>query len=146
YSSAFYALKDTRTPLRFAIIRVALTTALGYFCSKPLPPMLGLDPKWGVAGLTASAGVSGWIEYLLLKQALSRRIGQAGAGIAYVIRLWAAALAGAAAAWAIKLSLPPLHPILMACATLVPFGLVYLLLADPKHIRERIASVAGTRR
>jgi putative peptidoglycan lipid II flippase len=146
YSSAFYALKDTRTPLRFAIIRVALTTALGYFCSKPLPPMLGLDPKWGVAGLTASAGVSGWIEYLLLKQALSRRIGQAGAGIAYVIRLWAAALAGAAAAWAIKLSLPPLHPILMACATLVPFGLVYLLLADPKHIRGRIASIAGSRR
>jgi putative peptidoglycan lipid II flippase len=146
YSSAFYALKDTRTPLRFAIIRVALTTALGYFCAKPLPPMLGLDQKWGVAGLTASAGVSGWVEYLLLKQALSRRIGPAGAGAGYIARLWAAALAGAASAWAIKLSLPPLHPIVTACAALVPFGLVYLLLADPKYIRERIASLAGSRR
>jgi putative peptidoglycan lipid II flippase len=33
YSSAFYALKDTRTPLRFAIVRVVLTTILGYFCA-----------------------------------------------------------------------------------------------------------------
>lgn len=145
YSSAFYALKDTRTPLRFAIIRVTLTTVLGYLCAIPIPPMLGLDPKWGVAGLTASAGVSGWIEYLLLRRALSRRIGRAAIGAGYVTRLWAAALAGAASAWAIKLSLPPLHPILTAGAALVPFGFVYLLLADPKHIWERIAGMAGIR-
>ena len=62
YSSAFYALKDTRTPLRFAIVRVVLTTVLGYFFAKPFPPMIGLDPRWGVAGLTASAGMSGWIN------------------------------------------------------------------------------------
>ncbi len=30
YSSAYYALRDTRTPLRFAIVRVILTTVLGY--------------------------------------------------------------------------------------------------------------------
>src|SRR5581483_8797807 len=30
YSSAFYALLDTRTPLRFALIRVAITAVLGY--------------------------------------------------------------------------------------------------------------------
>src|ERR1700753_3271633 len=30
YSSAFYALRDTRTPLRFAILRVILTGVLGY--------------------------------------------------------------------------------------------------------------------
>ncbi len=30
YSSTYYALRDTRTPLRFAILRVALTTLLGY--------------------------------------------------------------------------------------------------------------------
>ena len=29
YASTYYALKDTRTPLRFAVIRVLLTTALG---------------------------------------------------------------------------------------------------------------------
>src|SRR5208282_1947242 len=30
YSSTFYALRDTRTPLRFAVIRIVLTTVLGY--------------------------------------------------------------------------------------------------------------------
>ena len=55
YSSAFYALKDTRTPLIFAIIRVALTTILGYLAAIQLPHWIGINPKWGVAGLTASA-------------------------------------------------------------------------------------------
>lgn len=145
YSSAFYALKDTRTPLNFAIIRVALTTILGYVCAKPLPPLLGIDPKWGVAGLTASAGVSGWIEYSLLRRALARRIGPAPIGGAYMARLWAAACAGAGVAWAIKLVLPHIHPILAAGATLIPYGLVYLLLADPKHISDRLGSIMRTR-
>ena len=37
YSSAYYALHDTRTPLRFAIVRVVLTTVLGYIFALPLP-------------------------------------------------------------------------------------------------------------
>ncbi len=141
YSSAFYALKDTRTPLRFAIVRVTLTSVLGYICAIPLPPLLGIDPKWGVAGLTASAGVSGWIEYVLLRKSLARRIGQARVGAGYVARLWGAAIAGAAVAWGIKLALPAVHPILAAAATLVPFGGVYLGLADPSHIRERLGMI-----
>ncbi|HEY6299538.1 MAG TPA: murein biosynthesis integral membrane protein MurJ, partial [Candidatus Binatus sp.] len=50
YNSAFYALFDTRTPLRFAIIRVVLTVISGYLCAIPLPPLLGIAQKWGVAG------------------------------------------------------------------------------------------------
>jgi putative peptidoglycan lipid II flippase len=56
YSSAFYALRNTRTPLNFAIIRVALTLALGYFFALPLPRLLGIDHRWGVPGLPLSAG------------------------------------------------------------------------------------------
>jgi putative peptidoglycan lipid II flippase len=51
FSSAFYALKDTRTPLKFAVIRVALTTVLGYLAALPLPPLIGIDPKWGAASV-----------------------------------------------------------------------------------------------
>src|SRR5207237_8847757 len=40
YSSSYYALRDTKTPLRFAIIRVALPTVLGYFFAIPPPRML----------------------------------------------------------------------------------------------------------
>jgi len=43
YASTFYALHDTRTPLRYAVIRVVLTTGLGYLCAIPLPPLIGLD-------------------------------------------------------------------------------------------------------
>ena len=37
YSSTYYAFRDTRTPLRYAVVRVALTTVLGYFFAIPLP-------------------------------------------------------------------------------------------------------------
>ena len=78
YSSTYYAMRDTRTPLRFAIVRVILTTALGYLCAIPLPRMLGIEPRWGVAGLTISAGVASSIEFHLLRRALNRRIGRTG--------------------------------------------------------------------
>jgi putative peptidoglycan lipid II flippase len=144
FSSAFYALKDTRTPLRFAIIRIILTMVLGYFCAIPLPPMLGIDPKWGVAGLTASAGVSGWVEFALLRRALANRIGSDKVGLAYLARLWGAAILAAAIAWGIKLELPPkLHPFVVALAVLGPFGLLYLLLADGSNIGSRARSLIG---
>lgn len=140
YSSAFYALKDTRTPLVFAIIRVALTTVLGICAAFPLPALLGIDPKWGAAGLTASAGVSGWIEFVLLRRSLAHRIGSDPMGVAYLARLWGAAIIAAALTWAIKLALEQrVHePRLFACATLIPFGLVYLALTGPSHLRERM--------
>ncbi len=56
YSSAFYALRNTRTPLKFAVIRVSLTLVLGYLCALPLPPLLGIDRRWGVAGTYALCG------------------------------------------------------------------------------------------
>jgi putative peptidoglycan lipid II flippase len=136
FSSAFYALKDTRTPLKFAIIRVTLTTILGYLCSRQLPPLLGVDLKWGAAGLTASAGISGWIEFLLLRHSLSKRIGTARVGVAWTLRLWGAAIVGAGVAWAIKLHWPIHDPRLAAAATLLPFGAIYLLLADPRQFRR----------
>jgi putative peptidoglycan lipid II flippase len=78
YASTYYALHDTRTPLRYAVIRVILTTGLGYLCAIPLPHLIGIDPKWGAAGLTASAGLAGWIEFALLRRALNQRIGRTG--------------------------------------------------------------------
>jgi putative peptidoglycan lipid II flippase len=140
YSSAFYALKDTRTPLRFAVVRVALTTILGYCAAFPLPTFLGLDPKWGAAGLTASAGISGWIEFLLLRRSLGSRIGSDPVGAVFLARLWASAIAAAAVTWAIKLALEPhlTEPKLLALATLIPYGLIYLTLTGPAQLKDRL--------
>jgi putative peptidoglycan lipid II flippase len=136
YSSAFYALKDTRTPLRFAVIRVALTTVLGFLCAIPLPRILGVDLRWGAVGLTASAGVSGWVEFLLLRHSLSKRIGAAHVGIPLMARLWGSAIFAAAIAWAIRLHWPIQQPQFAAASTLIPFGALYILLAGPSHFRR----------
>ncbi len=125
YSSTYYALRDTRTPLRYAMIRVILTTVLGYLCAVPLPPALGIDPRWGVAGLTISAGVSSWIEFALLRRALNRRLGGTALPVNYLAKLWAAALLAAAAGWLIHYFLGDYTPILLAILVLGAYGIIY---------------------
>ena len=136
YASTYYALHDTRTPLRYAIIRVTLTTVLGYLCAIPLPPAIGLDPKWGVAGLTASAGIAGWIEFALLRRTLNKRIGQTGLRLDYVAKLWVAAAVGAGVGWAIKLSIGGHHPVIIAALVLVPYGLAYFAVSAVLKVPE----------
>lgn len=147
YASTYYALHDTRTPLRYAVIRVVLTTGLGYLCAIPLPHLLGIDAKWGAAGLTASAGVAGWIEFALLRRSLNQRIGRTGLPTIYIAKLWAGALAGAVVGWGIKIALPSLHPIIIAGFVLVPFGLIYfgvtalLKIGEAKAVVGRITRI-----
>jgi putative peptidoglycan lipid II flippase len=129
YSSTYYALHDTRTPLQYAIVRVILTTILGYLCALPLPRALGIDPKWGVAGLTASAGIAGWIEFALLRRSLNRRIGRTGLSAPYVFKLWTAALLAADIGWTLKLLLGDLHPIPLATIVLGCYGVAYFAVA-----------------
>jgi putative peptidoglycan lipid II flippase len=125
YSSAYYALRDTRTPLRFAIVRVALTTVFGYISSIPLPHWLGIDPKWGVAGLTASAGMAGWLEFTLLRVSLNRRIGPSGLPALLVAKLWTSAGVAAAAAWGVHFLVGSRHPLTGGAAVLATYGAVY---------------------
>ncbi len=126
YSSVYYALRDTRTPLRYALLRVLLTTLLGYVFAIPLPRWLAIPSIWGAAGLTASAGLAGWVEMLLLRRTLNSRIGHTGLEIGFVIKLWSAAFAGAAVAWLVKFNVPVFHPVITAALVLGPYGLVFL--------------------
>jgi putative peptidoglycan lipid II flippase len=146
YSSAYYALRDTRTPLGFAVVRVVLTTILGYLFALPLPRWLGIAPSWGAAGLTASAGIAGWVEMLLLRSRLNGRIGRTGLSVAYLARLWAAALAGAAAAWAVKLTFSPTRPVLAAIVILAPYGVVFLGMTAAFRLPEVTGAASGLSR
>jgi putative peptidoglycan lipid II flippase len=125
YSSTYYALRDTRTPLRCASVRVSLTTALGYLCAIPLPRWAGVDMRWGMAGLTASAGVAGWLEFVLLRRTLNRRIGHTGLRASLVAKLWMAAALAAGAAWGSKLLLGWHGPVTRAVVILGVYGMVY---------------------
>jgi putative peptidoglycan lipid II flippase len=119
-------LHDTRTPLHFAMVRIALSTGLGYLCAIPLPPVLGIDARWGVAGLTFASSLAGWVEFALLRSTLNRRIGRTGLPFAGVAKLWTAAIAGAVAAWLVKLALGPRDPLVVAALVLLPYGLIYI--------------------
>lgn len=136
YSSTYYAIHDTRTPLRYAIIRVTLTTVLGYLCAIQLPPAVGIDSKWGVVGLTASAGVAGWVEFSLLRRTLNRKIGRTGLPLSFMAKLWIAAGAGAAVAWTLKLLVSPLHPIPLAIIVLGPYGVTYFAVTSALGLPE----------
>jgi putative peptidoglycan lipid II flippase len=119
YSSAFYALDDTKTPLYCGIVRVVLTGVLGWIAAIYLPPMLGIDPKWGVAGLTATAGIAGWIEFAMLRRELCRRLGAFSLEGGELMKLWVAAFCAAIAGTAARLigehwNLPPIPLALFA--------------------------------
>jgi putative peptidoglycan lipid II flippase len=148
YSSTYYALRDTRTPLRFAILRVILTTVLGYLCAIPLPRLLGIAPRWGVAGLTISAGVASWVEFTLLRRTLNGRIGRTGLPKDYLAKLWIAALGAAAVGWAIHHSFLHHSPILAAVLVLGPYGAVYFGATAALQLpeaRSLVARALGTR-
>jgi putative peptidoglycan lipid II flippase len=151
YTSAYYALRDTRTPLRFAVIRVALTTALGCLFALPakaplIPTLLGIDPKWGVAGLTVSAGFSAWIEFLLLRRGMNHRIGHIPLAAVYFAKLWGAAAVAAGVGWILRLSLHPHRPIIAGAAILIPYGLIYLGLTAVMGIDQAAALLQRFRR
>ncbi len=105
YSSAFYALKDTRTPLKFAIIRVGLGTLIGYWAVRMLPGELGLPAELGVVSITITTGAMAWLEMTLLRRALTKEIGALPSLAPRLARLWGAAVLGAGAEVALKLAL-----------------------------------------
>src|SRR5499427_3509186 len=129
-ASTYYALGDTRRPLGFAVVRVAITIVLGFIAALYGPRLFGLDARWGTAGLTASAGVAGWIEFVLLRRTLAGWIGAFGLSAGLLPRLWGAALAAAAVTWGMHALLAPhaTHgPARMAeeALTLSVFAVVY---------------------
>ena len=126
YSSAFYALRDTRTPLRFAVIRVVLTLGLGYVCALLLPRLLGLDQRWGAAGLTVSAGIAGWVEFMMLRRGLQEVVGAVPSGGSRLARLWGVAIFAGLVGYGLKVVLRLHQPLVVGPCVLIPYAALYL--------------------
>jgi putative peptidoglycan lipid II flippase len=146
YSSTFYALRDTRTPLRFAIARVILTGVLGYLFAFPLPRLLGLPAWTGAVGLTASAGMAGWVEFLLLRRSITSRIGPTGIPLPALLRLWAAGLLAGSAGYGVLQLLDPARHMIRGVAALAVFSLVYGLVTLALGVPEARALVGRVTR
>ncbi|HEU0031161.1 MAG TPA: murein biosynthesis integral membrane protein MurJ [Kofleriaceae bacterium] len=128
FGSAFYALKEPKPPLYAALVRVALSIGLGYIVVLPLRDALGYSAAIGAFGLTATAGLAGWIEMLMLRSWLTARIGKLPvprklATGATIVAVLAGAL-GFGTSWlGDRIGVPAW---LGALAAIVVFGVTYL--------------------
>jgi len=146
YSSTFYALRDTRTPLRFAVVRVVLTGVLGYLFAFPLPRALDL-PAWvGVAGLTASAGIAGWVEFWLLRRSITGRIGATGLTRRGLVSLWSSAILAGLVGLGITRLWSSGQSVVGSVLAIAAFSLVYGAVTLALGVPEARAILARVRR
>lgn len=139
YSSAFFALQDTATPLRFALVRVVVGIVLAYVLGIRMTGWLGIDTRWGTAGLTLAAGIAGWTEFALLRGGLRRRIGALPEVLPLLLRLWGSAIGAAVVTWGVRLpwlgrtGVPHrLEAVGLMAVFAVTYGLVTLALGIPE--------------
>jgi putative peptidoglycan lipid II flippase len=160
YASAFYALKDTRTPLYFATVRVVIGASLAFYAVRVLPPKLGVPAELGAVGITLASGAAAWIEYRLLRAALAARIGPARLATRVLVVLWASAFSAAASGLTVKwllvrqfgadtaalaqwggewLPAPHVDPLLSATLVLAAYGATYLALTTALGVKQAVA-------
>jgi len=141
-SSAFYALRDTRTPARMAVLRIIVSLVVAASLIFPLDRFRIGPFGLGTVGLALGASLGAWLEYGLLRRHLKRRIGPHGPGLEGVAVLVGIAAVAASAGWASRHHLwPRILPeglrlggfdptlLLTAVGTAGVFGVVYLALA-----------------
>ena len=126
YSTSLYALRDTRTPFRYALVRVSLTLVLGYLFALPLRAWLGIAPQWGAAGLAVSSSIAAWVEFGLLRRAVNRRVGGTGIAVKRMMTLSGSAGLAAAVAWGVRLVTPTTRPLILGALAITAFGVTYL--------------------
>jgi putative peptidoglycan lipid II flippase len=168
FSSAFFALRDTKTPARFAAVRVATAAVLGATLMvqfEPVQPIAGLEigpglfgdlvvdgRTLGPVGLALGAGIAAWVEVGLLRRALTERIGRVALGAALWSRLWISVLAAVAAGWGVRLLIGEQPPILAAGLIFAAYGIVYfgvgalLGVEEARGVLQRIGRRVGRRR
>ena len=138
YSSTFFSLKDTRTPLRFAIFRVLSSTLLGLTFGFYGPKVFALDANWGVPGLAISASLAGWIEFYFLRRALNKKIGITGLPLTFSLRVWGVAFVSVVLALGVSKFFvsDSLHVILRAMIVLIIYGVSYFFIGHLMKIEQ----------
>ncbi|MBI4521209.1 MAG: murein biosynthesis integral membrane protein MurJ [Gemmatimonadetes bacterium] len=125
-SSAYYALRDTRTPARFAALRVGMAALLGLALMLPFDRLKVGELGLGAAGLSLATGLAAWLELVLLSRSLGRTLGPHGPRRHTLRGYFLASAAATGAALAAGYVLPDVHPVAEAAGTLIPFGVVYV--------------------
>jgi putative peptidoglycan lipid II flippase len=117
---------------------VALTAGLGWFLAFPVTSWLGMPARLGLIGLTASAGMAAWVEFLLLRSSMNRRIGWTGLRFAPMAKIWLLAFGSAALAFALKYWTRSMHPLISGSLVILVYGLAYVAGAVVMRIPEAV--------
>ena len=160
YQSAFFALRDTKTPARVAVLRVLVSAICGSILMLQFEPVtirsltinagIFSDVRFaglplGPVGLAFGSVAGAWLEWSLLHAALKKRIGGVGAGGSHLAKMFVAAIVaaiagyGAAYAAGYQITQPAsanLHPIPMAALVLSVFGVAYFAMARVQGLSE----------
>jgi putative peptidoglycan lipid II flippase len=114
--NSFFALRDTRTPARIAMARLAVEGTCGIglmllFDLWSVGEIFGLEeaPKGlylGGVGLAVASGFGSWVEFFLLQRALARRLGGIKVPVGHILRRLGLASVAAACGlvlwWAVR--------------------------------------------
>lgn len=126
FASGFYALRDTRTPVKIAIGSLALSTTLAALLMR----------RYGPAGIALGSSLGAVVNVGLTLRGLDRRIGPvlgAPERRAFAVTFVCAGVAAAAATWTARAA-GALGPIPLAALALAIFGISYLALTQAlKH-------------
>lgn len=137
YSSTFYALKDTVTPLKFSIVRVFFSTALGVSSVYLFMHQISEYAKFGAVALTFASGVCGWIEYLLLKKRLDQILMlQTGITLTKNVVLFIFAIISALPGIFIMREISDRYFLLQSILALLIYGLLYFMTTYMAKIPE----------
>ena len=151
-SSAFYALRDARTPARIAYLRVVVSAVVGVILMIPLDRVGFGGLRLGAVGLALGASVGAWLEISLLHHRLRAAVGPHRPTSALWLRLVGAGSIAAVAGIAAKAVLgsvvplrmgliarligpasPLLWPLVMA-GTALAFGVTYMAVASALRV------------
>jgi putative peptidoglycan lipid II flippase len=167
YTSAFFALKDTQTPFKLSMLRLAVSAFVGFFAALYAAGWLGLPPHMGAVGLCLTSSLVAWVEYLLLRRRLRLRLGALARPSPGNAKLWCAATCAALCTLGVKymlvlkfgaaagvaeefgggwLSVPQLPYAWGLSLLLLPYGGIYFLMAALLGEPRTRAWLAGLRR
>ena len=131
FASGFYALRDTRTPVRIAIVSLVVSGLLSWFFMR----------RFGAAGIALGSSIGGTLNTILHLRDLDARIGRVLQGPDWraLVLVVAAGLVAAALAWGSERLVEAWRPIPGAIVVLGIFGVTYgaltLALRHPDAIR-----------
>lgn len=138
--NAFYALNDTKTPAKIAVLRVVVSTAIAvptmfYLDRFAVSEVLGFEPpgdqllRFGAVGLTVGASVGAWVELWRLGAALRSRTETFRLPWAPLLRMVGLAVVAALAGVLVWWLLPAWPAIPLTAIVVGLFGLLYLALS-----------------